>query len=117
MGRRRTVGYVENEWTCPNCETRNKGSVKTCENCGAPQPDDVKFELPSEQKIVKDEAKITAASAGADIHCGFCGTRNPGNAETCSQCGGDLKEGQARVAGRVMQAPPPPPKVIECNNC
>ena len=117
MGRRRTVGYVENEWTCPNCETRNKGSVKTCENCGAPQPDDVKFELPSEQKLVKDEAKIKAAAAGADIHCGFCGTRNPGNAETCSQCGGDLKEGQARESGRIMQAPPPPPKVIKCDNC
>jgi len=117
MARRRTVGYVENEWTCPNCDTRNKGSVQTCENCGAPQPDDVKFELPSEQKIVKDEAKVKAAAAGADIHCGFCGTRNPGNAETCSQCGGDLKEGQARESGRIMQAPPPPPKVIKCENC
>jgi len=117
MGRRRTVGYVENEWTCPNCDTRNKGSVKTCENCGAPQPDDVKFELPSEQKFVQDEAKVKAAAAGADIHCGFCGTRNPGNAETCSQCGGDLKEGQAREAGQIMQTPPPSPKVIKCNNC
>ena len=117
MGRRRTVGYVENEWTCPNCGGRNKGSVQTCDNCGAPQPDDVKFELPSEQKLVKDEAKVKAAAAGADIHCGFCGTRNPGNAETCSQCGGDLKEGQAREAGRIMQAPPPPPKVVKCENC
>jgi hypothetical protein len=117
MARRRTVGYVENEWTCPNCDTRNKGSVKTCENCGAPQPDDVKFELPSEQKLVKDETKVKSAAAGADIHCGFCGTRNPGNAVTCSQCGGDLKEGQAREAGRIMQAPPPPPKIIKCKNC
>ena len=117
MGRRRTVGYVENEWTCPNCGGRNKGSVQTCDNCGAPQPDDVKFELPSEQKLVKDEAKVKAAAAGADIHCGFCSTRNPGNAVTCSQCGGDLAEGQAREAGRIMQAPPPPPKVIKCENC
>ena len=49
MGRRRTVGYVQNEWTCPNCSTRNKGGVKTCENCGAPQPENVQFELPSEK--------------------------------------------------------------------
>jgi len=117
MTRRRTVGYVENEWNCPNCGGRNKGSVKACDNCGAPQPEDVKFELPSEQKLVTDEAAINAAKAGADIHCGFCGTRNPATAETCSQCGGDLKEGQAREAGRVMQAPPPSPKVIKCNNC
>ena len=55
MGRRRTVGYVQNEWTCPNCSTRNKGGVKTCENCGAPQPENVQFELPSEKKFVTDE--------------------------------------------------------------
>lgn len=117
MGRRRTIGYVENEWVCPNCGGRNKGSLKTCENCGAPQPENVKFELPSEQKLVRDEAAINAAKAGADIHCGFCGTRNPATAQTCSQCGADLTEGKARQAGQVMQAPPPPPKVIKCSNC
>jgi len=117
MGSRRTLGYVQNEWVCPNCSTRNKGSVKTCENCGAPQPENVQFELGAEQKIVTDENQIKAAQAGADIHCGFCGARNPATAETCSQCGGDLKEGKAREAGRIMQAPPPPPKVIKCQNC
>ncbi|HET9589363.1 MAG TPA: zinc ribbon domain-containing protein, partial [Anaerolineales bacterium] len=117
MARRRTIGYIQNEWTCPNCGTRNKGGVKTCENCGAPQPENVQFELPSEQKIVTDEAVIKAARAGADIHCGFCGTRNPATAETCSQCGADLKEGKARQAGRIMQAPPLQPKVIKCDNC
>jgi membrane protease subunit (stomatin/prohibitin family) len=117
MARRRTLGYVQNEWTCPNCNTRNKGAVKTCENCGAPQPENVKFELPSEQKFVTDDASINAAKAGADIHCGFCGTRNPATAKNCSQCGADLTEGKAREAGRVMQAPPPQPKVIKCDNC
>ncbi len=117
MATRRTLGYIQNEWTCPNCNTRNKGSVKTCENCGAPQPENVKFELPSEQKFVTDEASIKAAQAGADIHCGFCGTRNPATAVTCSQCGADLKEGKARQAGQVMQAPPPQPKVIKCDKC
>ena len=34
MARRRTLGYIQNEWTCPNCDTRNKGGSKTCENCG-----------------------------------------------------------------------------------
>jgi len=117
MARRRTLGYVQNEWTCPNCSTRNKGSVKACENCGAPQPENVQFELPSEQKLVKDEASIKAAQSGADIHCGFCGTRNPATAETCSQCGGNLKEGKARQAGQVMKAPAAQPKVIKCDNC
>ena len=118
MARRRTVGYIENEWVCPNCQTRNKGSVKTCVNCGAPQPENVQFELPAEQKLVTDKDSINAAGAGADIHCPFCGTRNPATAKTCSQCGGDLTEGKAREAGRVMQAPPSPqPKIIKCDNC
>jgi hypothetical protein len=119
MASRRTLGYIQNEWTCPNCSTRNKGSTKTCVNCGAPQPENVEFELPSERKLVTDEAAINAAKAGADIHCGFCGTRNPATAETCSQCGADLKKGKAREAGQVMQAPPPSqqPKLITCDNC
>ncbi len=52
MASRRTLGYIQNEWTCPNCNTRNKGGSKFCENCGAPQPENVQFELPSEQKLV-----------------------------------------------------------------
>ncbi len=119
MARRRTIGYIQNEWTCPNCSTRNKGGDKTCSNCGAPQPENVQFELPSEQTFVKDENQVQAAAAGADIHCGFCGTRNPATAETCSQCGADLKEGTAREAGREMQKPPAAeqPKIIKCSRC
>ncbi len=117
MARKRTLGYVQNEWVCPNCSTRNKGGEKTCENCGAPQPENVQFELPAEQKFVTDEKQKQAAQAGADIHCGFCGTRNPANAETCSQCGGDLKEGMARAAGQVMEKPTARPKIVKCDNC
>ena len=118
MARRRTLGYIQNEWTCPNCDTRNKGNEKTCANCGAPQPENVQFELPAEQKFVTDKESIRAAQEGADIHCPFCGTRNPAAAKTCSQCGGDLIEGKARESGRVMQAPPSgQPKIIKCDNC
>ena len=117
MAQRRTLGYIQNEWTCPNCSTRNKGGDKTCSNCGAPQPENVQFELGADQKLVTDENQIKAAQGGTDIHCGFCGARNPAATETCSQCGGELKEGKAREAGRIMQAPPAQPKVIKCNNC
>jgi hypothetical protein len=79
----------------------------------------VQFELPSEGKFVTDEAAINAAKEGPDIHCPFCGTRNPASAKTCSQCGGDLTDAKAREAGRLMQAPPVfgQPKVIKCDNC
>ena len=115
---RKSKGFIELEWTCPNCETRNKGFDKTCVNCGAPQPDDVQFEAPSEKKFVSEEKASELRKRGADIHCGFCGTRNPSTAETCSQCGGDLAEGQARQAGREldMSAKKAPEKLI-CSNC
>ncbi len=116
-GRKESKGFIELEWVCPNCESRNKGSKKTCENCGAPQPENVKFQRAADEKIIRDEKTAQAAKAGADIHCGFCGTRNPATATTCSQCGGDLKEGKARQAGQLLQAAPTPPKVVTCTNC
>jgi ribosomal protein L40E len=112
----RTVGYIRLEWTCPNCSTRNPGPQKTCSNCGAPQPENVKFERPLEEQLVTGEEEIRRAQAGADIHCGFCGARNPGDAVTCSQCGGDLKEGRARQAGQILAAAGGP-KEITCDKC
>lgn len=113
----KSKGVVQLEWVCPNCEGRNPGPVKTCASCGAPQPENVQFQRASDEKLITDDKVVAAAKAGADIHCGFCGTRNPATAETCSQCGGDLKEGKARQAGQVLQAAPTLPKVIACTNC
>ncbi len=117
MEKKEDKKFVELEWVCPNCDGRNKGSIKTCQNCGAPQPDNVKFQRAADEKIITDEKSVAAAKAGADIHCGFCGTRNPATAVNCSQCGGDLKEGKARQAGQILQAVPPAPKVVACTNC
>lgn len=114
---RRRKGFIELEWTCPNCETRNRGSEKTCANCGAPQPEDVQFEAPSEKKFVEEEKAETLRKRGADVHCAFCGTRNPSDAETCSQCGADLSEGVARESGREIDMSARPPEALTCSNC
>lgn len=114
---RRSKGVVQLEWVCPNCDSRNPGPVKNCENCGAAQPDNVQFQRAAEEKLITDEKAVTAAKSGADIHCGFCGTRNPATALTCSQCGADLKEGKSRQAGQVLKAAPTLPKVVTCANC
>ncbi len=98
----KNLGYVELEWTCPNCKTRNPGLKKTCQSCGAPQPADVAFQSKADEQIITDAEKIKQAEKGADIHCGFCGARNPADATICSQCGGDLKEGKKRESGQVM---------------
>ena len=115
---RKSKGFIELEWTCPNCDTRNKGSQKACTSCGAPQPEDVQFEAPSEKKFVSDDKASELKERGADIHCGFCGTRNPSTATTCSQCGADLSEGKARQAGRELDmSAKAKPEKLTCTNC
>jgi predicted nucleic acid-binding Zn ribbon protein len=114
---RKSKGFIELEWTCPNCETRNKGFEKSCVNCGAPQPDDVQFEAPAEKKFVSEEKASELKKRGADIHCGFCGTRNPSTAEACSQCGADLSEGKARQAGREIDMSAEKLEPVICSNC
>jgi len=96
---------------------RNKGFDKTCVNCGAPQPENVQFEAPAEKKFVSDEKAEELRGRGADIHCGFCGTRNPSTAKTCSQCGADLSKGTARQAGREIDLSGGKLEPVTCENC
>jgi predicted nucleic acid-binding Zn ribbon protein len=100
----KTLGYVELEWTCQRCGTKNPGTQKTCTNCGAAMSDQQQFDLPAQQELISDPTKLEAAAKGPDVHCPYCGTRNAAGSETCSQCGGDLKAAQARQKGQVMGA-------------
>lgn len=113
-----TLGYVKLEWTCPKCGGRNPGTEKTCLSCGALQPQDVQFEQTEGAQAAQDEALKKVAEAGPDIHCAFCGARNPANADVCSQCGADLKEGTRRQAGKVVGAyKTGPAKQVACPSC
>jgi len=106
---RKSLGFIPLIWVCPSCSTQNPGPIKTCTSCGAPQPENVAFQRVDDEQFnfIKDEALIRMAKAGPDIHCPFCGTRNPSTAETCSQCGGDLSRGgQARQAGQRITTEP-----------
>jgi hypothetical protein len=113
---RKTLGFVPLIWQCPFCETQNPGPIKKCTSCGAPQPEDVDFKTVDEKQFnfIKDEALVRMAKAGPDIHCPYCGTRNPGSAEVCTHCGGDLSlGGKVRKAGvkvaSVSDSKTPPP--------
>lgn len=129
---KKTVGYVELEWTCKRCGTRNPGTQKTCSSCGAAMDAQDQFELPSQQELVTDEERLAQAGRGPDFHCPYCGARNPAGSETCTQCGGDLKDAQARQPGKVMGAftsqpaaevpcpfcgTPNPGDALRCKNC
>ena len=101
---RKELGHIELHWQCPSCDGINRGREKSCQACGSPQPDNVEFRQFSRQELLADENLIKQAKAGADIHCAYCGTRNPGDATICSQCGSDISEGTQREAGRVVGA-------------
>lgn len=101
---RKVKGYVELYWKCSSCGNENLGSHAYCTSCGSPQPKNVEFHQGAKQQLLTDAEKIRRAKAGADIHCGFCGTRNPVGAAKCAQCGAELKEGSQRASGRVVGA-------------
>ncbi|MER2598953.1 MAG: zinc finger protein [Caldilineales bacterium] len=102
---KKTVGYVDLEWTCPQCSTRNLGTSKKCTACGAAQPAEVQFQVgAASATLLSDAEKIRQAQSGADVHCPYCGTRNPAGSPRCKLCGGDLEGGQARQAGQTVGA-------------
>lgn len=116
----KTLGYVELEWTCPNCQTRNPGPQKTCTACGSPQPQTVVFESAQQDQLITDAKEIEAAQKGPDIHCPYCGARNPADAQECHQCGGNLASGTRRASGQVVgafQTESAPPLQVPCPNC
>ncbi|NPV57671.1 MAG: zinc ribbon domain-containing protein [Anaerolineae bacterium] len=115
---RKTVGYTELVWVCPNCNNKNPGLKKICESCGSPQPKDVHFLSPEKQELIQDQKTIDQIKDGPDIYCPYCGTRNRASAANCTQCQGDLKEGIRRNAGQVIGAYKPGKSVqVKCRHC
>jgi ribosomal protein L40E len=115
---KKTLGYVELEWTCSQCGTRNPGSAKVCASCGAAQPENVTFQQAAEEELITDKDEIARAKAGPDVHCAFCGTRNAAGAERCTQCGADLSSAAARESGQVLGAfRDGPAQQVKCPSC
>ena len=115
---KKSLGYVELEWVCPTCNTRNPGSARTCTGCGAPQPPDVKFVAPGQAAVTKDAEVARKATAGPDIHCPYCDARNPAGAKVCKQCGGDLTKGEARKVGEIVSDfSTTGPGTVKCTTC
>ncbi|HEY4690563.1 MAG TPA: zinc ribbon domain-containing protein [Anaerolineae bacterium] len=114
-----TLGYVRTEWTCTRCGTKNPGNRKTCASCGNAMSAQDQFELPAQQELITDQGELSRARRGAaDLHCPYCGARNPADAKACTQCGGDLTTAHTREAGRALGAfhAGPAPEV-KCPTC
>jgi len=116
---KKSKGFVELFWECPNCSGENLGGDAICGNCGRPQPDDIEFYQGSHQQVLKDDKKVARAKAGADIHCAYCETRNSGTAKKCKQCGASLSAtNQRKSAGRMVGSfQAGKGSLIKCPNC
>jgi hypothetical protein len=102
---RKTVGYVKLAWTCDRCDGENPGPRQFCNACGAPQPADVEFHQPVGAVFLTKPDEIEAAKAGADVHCPYCGARNPAVSTFCGACGGSLAKGEKRATGKILGSP------------
>ncbi len=80
-------------WDCPTCGTKMVlGPETRCPNCGASRPKDVRFYLPTDAEIVRDEARLREAKAGVDWICGHCETQNKAGDPLCNSCGNPRDE-------------------------
>ena len=113
------IGYREMTWTCPNCGTKNPGTARTCQSCGAAMSDSTNFESQTSAKVITDEKVIETAKKGPDIVCAFCGNRNPAGTQECTRCGAPLSEGHERQTGaqHVYETPSADAKPIVCPAC
>jgi len=115
---RKSLGYVELEWTCPNCGNENPGPRKFCSGCGGPQPSDVKFHQAAQEILLTNEADIQRAAAGPDVHCAYCNARNVADAAFCGACGASLDQAVTRSSGEVLGAfRKDPARSVECPAC
>ncbi|MCL4505928.1 MAG: hypothetical protein M1140_07900 [Chloroflexi bacterium] len=113
-----TVGYVELEWTCVHCGTKNEGTRQTCSGCGAPMSDSQKFQQAGQETLITDKDLLAKVEKGPDVHCPWCGTRNPAGAEKCSHCGGDLTGATVRSQGEILGAFKSEPQPdVKCSFC
>lgn len=97
-----TLGYVQLEWECKKCQTRNAGTDKVCARCGSPMGDKDQFQAPGDQHLMTAEQAQALTGGGPDVHCHYCNARNAANAQACVNCHADLTKGRARQAGQVI---------------
>ncbi len=90
----------EGSWICPNCNTKNRGSMEKCSACGAVRGN-VKFIYEDDGAVVSDDAGKKKALGGADWICAFCGVSSAADATKCSGCGAPREEGTQRSVQKV----------------
>lgn len=128
---------IEGTWNCTSCDKRDiPARFRSCPACNNPREatgKESEFEFGevdaasgrSLKEETTDEAALSAAQAGADWFCEFCGASNRGDKKVCRHCRAERSatsqalqadeeppepdDRQARRRAQRVAAPPPPP--------
>lgn len=101
---------IELTWVCPRCSTRNKGRYIRCQQCDAPKPADVAYDMPANtaaEPTVTDAKLRRMATAGPNWQCAYCGSSQRKLDGTCGQCGAP-SPAEHEIAGLIAALAAPP---------
>lgn len=125
MARRTRI--IEGTWNCTSCDARDiLARHRSCPTCNNPREEtgrESEFEFGgvdaasgrSLREGVTDEKALSAAAAGVDWFCDYCGASNRGDAPLCRHCRAQRAETSRTLAEQPADAPrarapaPPPP--------
>ncbi|MBP3295392.1 MAG: hypothetical protein J6M27_02325, partial [Lachnospiraceae bacterium] len=111
-------------WICPSCDSMIQGKHRECPNCATPVPEDAKYLMPDDPRVIDalakgkvilntenvnvDEKGIKAEvvakeeeRTGPNWICSYCGAQNYSDSNTCAGCGSPRSE-------KIYQTEPKP---------
>jgi hypothetical protein len=116
---------IEGTWNCTSCDTRDiLARHRNCPSCNNPREEtgqESEFEFggadatsgKSLREGVTDEKALSAAAAGVDWFCDYCGASNRGDAPLCRHCRAQRASTSRTLSEEAAPAPrapaPPPP--------
>lgn len=121
------VRYIENKWSCDECEATNLGRYTTCQSCGsAKSAVEASKERMDRSATVTDPTLLKQAREGAHWECGYCGGKQRAPDGNCQNCGSRKEAEKPKfpsnrtmpeydfsggVRGKYADPPPAPPPV------
>ncbi|MFL5356376.1 hypothetical protein [Archangium sp.] len=116
---------IEGTWNCTSCDARDiLARHRSCPTCNNPREEtgqESEFDFggvdatsgKSLREGVTEEKALSAAAAGVDWFCDYCGASNRGDAPLCRHCRAQRSDTSRTLAEKPAQAPrapaPPPP--------
>ena len=114
---------IEGSWNCTSCDTRNiPARLRSCPHCNNPREEtgqESEFEFgevdatsgKALREGVTDDKALSAATAGADWFCDYCGASNRGDTPVCRNCRAERSATSRALSEEPDSREALPPKV------